>query len=131
MIENSPSILKRYMATLIDGVFVITTFIIVSYILSGDNAISIPVRIGLLLCLFFAYEPVCTSKVCTLGQKIMGIRVRSKQTLGKISLSSAYIRIVVKILLGFISFLTIPLSKERRAIHDFAAGSVVVDSKFV
>ena len=99
------------------------SFIIVSYILSGDNAISIPVRIGLLLCLFFAYEPVCTSKVCT-WPKIMGIRVRSKQTLGKISLSSAYIRIVVKILLGFISFLTIPLSKERRAIHDFAAGSV-------
>jgi uncharacterized RDD family membrane protein YckC len=131
MIENSPSLLRRYLSTFIDGIFIIAAFVIVSYVLPGDDTISTPVRVGLVLCLFLAYEPVCTSKFCTLGQKLLGIRVRSKQTLEKISLPAAYIRIVVKIILGFISFLTIPISKERRALHDFAAGSVVIDARSV
>jgi uncharacterized RDD family membrane protein YckC len=131
MIENSPSLLRRYLSTFIDGIFIIAAFVIVSYVLPGDDTISTPVRVGLVLCLILSYDTVCTSKFCTLGQKLLGIRVRSKQTLEKISLPAAYIRIVVKIILGFISFLTIPISKERRALHDFAAGSIVIDARSV
>ena len=77
--------------------------------------------------MLFLYEPIFTSRFCTLGQKIMGIRVREIFSLQKISIPKAYLRIVIKIFLGFISFFSIPFSSERRAIHDFVAGTIVVN----
>lgn len=56
----------------------------------------------------------------------MGVRVRKHVTYARISLPAAYARIVVKIVLGIISFLTIPFTKDRRGIHDFAVDSVVI-----
>lgn len=38
----------------------------------------------------------------------------------------AIIRYIIKISLGWISFLTINSNYEKRAIHDFVAGSVVI-----
>jgi uncharacterized RDD family membrane protein YckC len=56
----------------------------------------------------------------------MGIRVRTVSKLERIFLLQAYLRIVVKIFLGFISFFSIIFSKRKRAIHDFASGTIVV-----
>jgi uncharacterized RDD family membrane protein YckC len=65
---------------------------------------------------------------CTLGNYLMKIRVkRFADNKRKINLLQAYIRFVVKVLLGWISFLTINSNKERRAIHDFVAGSVMLE----
>jgi len=44
----------------------------------------------------------------------------------KINIFQAYIRYVTKLLLGFISFLTISTNKERRAIHDMVAFTVML-----
>ncbi len=74
----------------------------------------------------FCYEPICVSFFCTLGQKITGIRVRRLGTLKKIPFPFAFVRYFLKILLGLISLFAIIFSKERRAIHDFASGSIVV-----
>jgi uncharacterized RDD family membrane protein YckC len=38
----------------------------------------------------------------------------------------AFFRYVLKISLGWISFLTMHSNSQRRAIHDFAAGSVMI-----
>ena len=45
----------------------------------------------------------------------------------KINILQALIRYILKVGLGWISFLTIHSNKERRAIHDFAAGSVMIE----
>ena len=115
------------MATLIDGLLVLTMLIVLSYVLQWENTFVTSLRVIIIVVLFFIYEPFCTSKLCTVGQRVMGVRVRKRSdTSQKISLLSAYARIVVKIVLGIVSFVTIPFTKEKRGIHDFAVKSVVV-----
>jgi uncharacterized RDD family membrane protein YckC len=124
--HESPTILRRYISTFIDGVFILSLFIAVSYVIKADSTIASYARTAVFLVMFFFYEPVFTSRFCTLGQRITGIRVRSVVTYKKISIPAAYLRIITKIFLGFISLLSIPITKERRAIHDFASGSIVI-----
>lgn len=121
-----PSITRRYFASFIDGLLIFVVFLMIAYILKQSSGIVNVVKVGLILSMFFIYEPFCTSKLCTLGQKIMGIRVRSVGTYERISIISAYMRIIVKILLGIISFFTIPFTRGKRGIHDFAANSIVI-----
>jgi uncharacterized RDD family membrane protein YckC len=123
---NYPSILRRYFSTVIDGLFVLGILVLVSYLFDSANESATKVRIGIILFIFFVYEPFFTAYACTLGQKITGIRVRSQSAGRRISIFQAYLRILVKLLLGIISFFTIPFSKNKRAIHDFAVGSLVV-----
>jgi uncharacterized RDD family membrane protein YckC len=124
-----PSILRRYFATCIDGMLVIIVFIMISYIFQGESNISTTIRVAAILSMFFVYEPICTSRFCTVGQKLTGIRVRKLFLHERISIVAAYLRIFVKVLLGIISFFSIPFSKNKRGIHDFAVGSVVIFKK--
>lgn len=122
-----PTILRRYMATFIDGMLILTVMILASYIFSHDTDIARILRVSIILSMFLIYEPFLTSKICTLGQKIMGVRVRNVANLERISLFQAYVRIIVKIFLGIISFFSIIFSSKKRAIHDFAASSIVIE----
>ncbi len=126
MEPDYPTIARRYMATFIDGVLVLSLFLIGPHLFKGETGLSSWMRILFIAGGFFLYEPFFTSKFCTLGQKIMGIRIRTAEGLKKISLFAAFRREIVKLFLGIISFFTIPFTKGRRAIHDFAAGSVVI-----
>jgi uncharacterized RDD family membrane protein YckC len=77
--------------------------------------------------LFFIYEPFCIAFGCTIGNKIAGIRVRNFHDESKrISLFNSYIRFIIKLLLGIISFFTVTSDSWKRAIHDKAAGSIMV-----
>jgi uncharacterized RDD family membrane protein YckC len=81
------------------------------------------------ICLFFplVYEPLLITYSATLGQYIIGIRVRSSRNPKKrINLLQAYIRIIVKFFLGWISFANINFNPKHRAIHDPAGSSVVI-----
>jgi uncharacterized RDD family membrane protein YckC len=121
-----PGLLRRYFSTVIDGLFIIFMIILSGYIFDSKNHYLTNIRVGIILFMFFVYEPYCTSFLCTLGQKITGIRVRKSYDYEKINLIQAYIREIVKIFLGIISFFTIPFSKNKRAIHDMAVGSIVI-----
>ena len=114
------------MATFIDACIIMAVFFAASYALDQQSEISDYIRVGVICFMFFAYEPICTSQFCTIGQKLAGIRIRKASNLEKISIPAAYLRIIVKIVLGFISLLAIVFTKDRRAIHDFAAGSIVI-----
>ncbi len=122
-----PTIVRRYLATFIDGMVILIVMVFTSYIFSNDTNIDILLRISIILSMFFIYEPLLTSKKCTVGQKIMGVRVRNFANLERISLFQAYVRIIVKIFLGIISFFSIIFSSKKRAIHDFAAGTIVIE----
>ena len=125
MVPRYPTIMRRYAATLIDFWLLLFALGIPSLLqLKEDQAI--PIRTGTFV-LFLLYEPILSSRLCTLGQLIAGVRVRRQEDgETKISIWRGYVRLMVKVLLGAISFLMIPFSPQRRAIHDFAAQSVVV-----
>jgi uncharacterized RDD family membrane protein YckC len=59
---------------------------------------------------------------------MMKIRVRKYARHGeRINLLQAYVRYIFKSGLGWLSFLTVHTNKERRAIHDIIAGSVMIE----
>lgn len=124
-----PSITRRYLSSLIDGLFIASMLIVVAYLFQNDNELATNAKIALVLLLVFVYEPLCTSKLCTIGQRTMGIRVRDFKNHTRIPLHKAYLRIITKIVLGFISLISILFSDDRRAIHDFLAGSIVLEKE--
>lgn len=126
MISSYPSIPRRYMSTVIDGMITLMMFIAISYLFQGDDLMTFRARLCSIFIFIIFYEPLCTSKFCTIGQWIMRIRVKDYKTGKNISLFAAYPRLIIKYFLGIISFLTIPVDSARRGIHDIAVGSVVV-----
>jgi uncharacterized RDD family membrane protein YckC len=85
------------------------------------------VRIVMFVSICFVYEPLSTTLGSTLGNYIKGIRVRQNNDTGqRINILQAILRYPTKVLLGWISFLTIHSNPKRRAIHDIISGSVVI-----
>jgi uncharacterized RDD family membrane protein YckC len=125
-----PSLLKRYQALFIDLlVCLLLTFATGSVI---DRVGEVPdwVRIVTFIAIWGMYEPFCVAFACTIGNLLMGVRVRSVSNQTKrINILQAYLRFFIKFALGWISFLTIHGNLQRRAMHDLAAGSVVIMAK--
>lgn len=122
-----PRLIKRYKALLIDAVLLLTALIIIMLVVQEN-----PYRTTLMLSLGYGilltYEPILTAYSATLGQRIMKIRVRRLQDPStEISLLNAYMRWLTKALLGWLSFITINLNPEHRAIHDYSSGSVMIE----
>jgi uncharacterized RDD family membrane protein YckC len=73
---------------------------------------------------------VLTWHSATIGQRIMGIRVKAcgnKET--NITLWQALLRFMVKLALGWLSYLTIHFNSERRALHDMVAASIMIEKE--
>lgn len=88
---------------------------------------------GLLLFAVFAatYDPLLTVFGATLGQFLMRFRVRNRSDGRRISILRAYVRFVIKALLGALSLVTVATRKDRRALHDMAAKTIVINSSDV
>ena len=126
MEEKYPELRDRIQSAFIDMILLIVLMFVFAGIL--DNFSNVPdwIRIALFAGLFL-YEPICLTVGCTLGNYVKGIRVKSyADTNKRINILQAFIRYVLKILLGWLSFLTIGTDPKRRAIHDMAAGSVML-----
>jgi uncharacterized RDD family membrane protein YckC len=125
--EQYPLLGDRIQSTFIDTVLIILSMFLFANILDQFNNPPDWVRIVMFVSIWIVYDPLCTSMGCTLGNYIKKLRVRQfENTAKRINFFQAIIRYTVKIFLGWISFLTINSNKEKRAIHDFAAGSVVI-----
>jgi len=120
-----PTILRRYLSTLIDGWLILTLLFMLPYFIE-DKENTLYLRLIIAALMLFGYEPLFTSKLCTLGQKIMGIRIRTFGNYQKLNYPAALLRVIIKWILGFISLFTIIFSKDKRALHDFASGSIVI-----
>ena len=122
-----PLLGDRVQSTFIDSILLIILMFVFASVLDRYENVPDWVRIALFIGLWAAYEPVCTSLGCTVGNYIKGIRVRQHDDGTKrINIFQALLRYIVKIALGWVSFLTIHSNNERRAIHDFMAGSVMI-----
>lgn len=121
-----PSVFRRYLSTLFDLLVIwVGVYLITRIPGLADSGLAIAVTVALLL---VAYEPVLTTYFCTAGQWLFRIRVRTFAGKKHISLGQAYGRLFVKYLLGTISILTIPARIDRRAIHDFASKTIVIEA---
>jgi uncharacterized RDD family membrane protein YckC len=125
-LEWLPSLPRRYLATVLDGVLILFFILAPTSVWSSDDENSRLVRLVIAALAMFAYEPICTGRFATFGQLIMKVRVRKFANGEKIGIPRAYVRIVVKVFLGLISFLSLPVTAGRRALHDLGAGSIVV-----
>ncbi len=125
--ETYPLLADRVQSSFIDAILVIVLMFVFASVLDRFENVPDWVRIVLFIFLFVIYEPVCTSLGCTLGNYSKKIRVRNAADTGKrITIFQALIRYIIKVLLGWLSFLTIHSNPGKRAIHDFAAGSVMI-----
>lgn len=122
-----PFLVKRYKALLIDGALLFGVLIILM-IITEDMDNRTPIMVTCLALALLVYEPFLTAYSKTVGQRVMGIAVRQFESPDKrINIVQAYIRIVVKGFLGWLSFITINFNDEHRAIHDFASDSVMIE----
>jgi uncharacterized RDD family membrane protein YckC len=121
-----PSILRRYLATSIDVTLVLSAFSAFICLSQMNNGIASTIEFWIGIAVILSYEPVLTGTLCTLGQRVTGVRIRRLESGGRISIPDAYLRTITKLLLGYISFFFIPVTRKRRALHDFIARSVVV-----
>jgi uncharacterized RDD family membrane protein YckC len=128
--EEYALLIDRVQSMFIDLVFIIVMMFVITAVLDRFGDPPDWVRIVLFFGLWAIYEPLCTMLGCTLGQYIKKLRVRDFQHPSRrINIFRAFIRYILKTLLGWFSFLTIHASKERRAIHDHVSGSVMLKAK--
>lgn len=130
MVVRYPDLKTRVQSTLIDTILMVALMFLAAIILEKINPSQNEddgwIRGVIFILIWGIYEPVTMTLGCTLGNYLMNIRVRKiTDNTKRINLLQSFIRFILKILLGWISFLTIHSNKERRAIHDFVAGSVM------
>jgi len=121
-----PSVFRRYLSTLLDVLVLWSWIYIVTRvpITVESNWIAAAVIAPVIL----TYEPMLTAFRCTVGQWVFRLRVRTFEGGERISIPQAYGRLFVKYVLGAISILTIPARPDRRAIHDFATETIVIEA---
>lgn len=81
--------------------------------------------VGILL-VALAYEPVMVSRFgATLGHRARNLCVVDARTSERIGFFRACWRLVVKVMLGCLSLITLWSTRRSQTLHDFASGSVV------
>jgi uncharacterized RDD family membrane protein YckC len=127
MQEQYPELKDRIQSTFIDMLLVVMLMFVFASVLDKFENVPDWLRIVLFVFLFIAYEPICTSLGFTVGNYIKGIRVKKESdSTRKINIFQAIIRYILKIALGWVSFITIHSNPKRQALHDLAVGSVMI-----
>jgi uncharacterized RDD family membrane protein YckC len=130
MQESYPQLSERVQSSFIDMLLVLILLFPISAVLDRFDPVPDWVRIAVFVALFLLYEPLCTCLGGTLGNYIKGLRVKRVGNTGKrINFLQAVVRYIIKVALGWVSFLTIHGTPKRRALHDLAVGSVMLKIK--
>src|SRR5689334_10984162 len=104
-----PSLSDRVQSTFIDTIFIVILMFVFSSFL--DDEAPTWLRVILFFGLWALYEPLCTSMGFTIGNYAKGLRVRrSSNETRKVNFFRAFVRYLVKISLGWISFITINMN---------------------
>lgn len=122
-----PSLLQRYLATVIDVLAVLALFYL--YAKSPLSRTEAGATAIWPLWLFVFYEPLCNRFATTLGQLLMGFRVRTLKGGRRVPLWRGFVRLFSKYILGAISFIRMPVHKQRRALHDIISGTIAIDAR--
>ncbi|MCB0696613.1 MAG: RDD family protein [Chitinophagaceae bacterium] len=120
-----PSLLKRVQATFVDQIIAFILIMLFFVIANNINEDSIPLKIVAFF-LGISYEPIMILRSRTIGQRLTVTNVEWVTENFPFRILSSYIRLTAKILLGWISLISVSINKHKRAIHDIVAGTVVV-----
>lgn len=127
MNNKYPELSVRIQSTFIDTLFIVVLMFLFSSILDRIQDPPEWLHIAMFVSIWVLYEPLCTTLGCTIGNYLKGIRVRrAGDHYRKINFFQALVRYATKLLLGWLSFLTIHQNLQRRAIHDMVSGSVML-----
>lgn len=127
MDKQFPMLLDRIQSTFIDLLIILLLTFATGYIIDQFNDVPGWIRMSVFIALWAVYEPVATSLGGTVGNHVKGLRVCSHNNYsGRINILQAYMRYTVKVTLGWLSFITINMNAEKRAIHDYLSGSVMI-----
>jgi uncharacterized RDD family membrane protein YckC len=124
---NYPSLLQRYVATVIDAIAIFFLFYL--YAKSPFSEATTGASATWPLWLFVVYEPICNRYATTLGQFLMGFRIRTMVGGRRVPLWRGFVRLLSKYGLGAISFIKMPVHKQRRALHDIISGTIAVNAR--
>ena len=124
-----PNLFRRYVASMIDVIVIVVLVGLIGNLPITETQNIPPVVI--ILIVLVAYEPTLSAFACTIGQLAMRIRVRRSHDRLQIGLGRAIARTFAKYMLGAASFLTMPKQREKRAMHDLLAGTLMLDVRDV
>ena len=124
------SLINRIKAIIIDGLVLVGFGIITATILSEFENVDDSVRLIIFVFIFLLYDPIFVSIFgATIGHLIIGLKVRRENNITrKIIFPVALVRFTMKVLLGWISLLTVSGNKKSKAIHDTVVDSVVLQA---
>ena len=125
-----PTIKTRYFSMLIDVVVILMLALGITSLLEEIGQVPDYVRGILFVIVVILYEPILVTFGNTIGQLLLNIRVRQFNNPGKkLAFPIVLLRFIVKLFLGWLSFITVTFNLNRRAIHDFASGSIMIANR--
>lgn len=125
-----PTIKARYTSMLVDVLILVLISLGISSLMEIVGQVPGYVKGILFIVVVLLYEPILITSGATIGQFFMNLRVRNfKHPDQKLTFPLAVLRTLIKILLGWLSFVTVTFNINRRAIHDFASGSVMISRR--
>jgi uncharacterized RDD family membrane protein YckC len=122
-----PRLVKRVRAVLIDSVLVPLS-VLGTLFLGNEAGVSSGVgKVMLLVAPIFVLEPGLVALTGgTIGHHLQRIRVATLDGKRNINIFAATIRFIVKVLLGWLSFIVVLTTTKHQAVHDLLARSVVI-----
>lgn len=128
-ITSYPRWTLRVEAALIDTVVILLAFF-GSALLVAHSGLPAGARVTIVATVILALEPGMVSwNGATIGHFARGLRVRHAITGNNLNIPTAFLRFIVKMLLGWLSLLLVLTTRHHQAIHDMASRSVVVIAK--
>lgn len=122
-----PRLIKRIRAVLIDAVlvpFVALTSLVLGVSLGVE---SLPAKLALFIVPILILEPALVAWTGgTIGHHLNRIKIVKKDAVTHIGFPAAIVRFFIKFVLGWFSLISILTTRKHQAVHDLAAGSVVV-----
>ncbi|MFT5821134.1 MAG: putative RDD family membrane protein YckC [Crocinitomix sp.] len=131
MSATIPGVSDRVKAFIMDFVVTVIFMFAAFKIIDSAGEVSALTRRIVFLSIVLVYDPIFTSFFGgTLGHMAFNLRVKKASNPEKnIWLPVAIFRFAIKVLLGWISMLTVSSNSKGQAIHDMFVGSVVIHKK--
>lgn len=123
-----PALLDRVKAIMIDTLVILALSVVAANTFDRLEEVSSMTKAISFFVIFWLYDPLMTSLTKgTIGHKMIGLQVvRADKMDKKIFIGLAFLRFLIKGVLGWISFLGVLGSKRKRALHDTLSGSIVI-----
>ncbi len=130
--QSYPTVGRRLAATILDSIFDMALTVVILKLIFGDlrpsDAEGQYRALFVFVAISYLYHLICVSYFCTLGQLATGIRVR-KSNGKRLNVFLVFVRLFLKTLLGWASFVIVIFDDKSRAIHDQAVDSIVIWKK--